>query len=953
MTLIPLVVIVFLVVAFVALRSPVQRRLAFRNANRRKNEAALVIAGSLLGTALITGSFIVGDTLDSSIRSTAATQLGPIDEIVVVPDARQAQDLEEELRNLDDPRIDGVLSLVGVPGSIVTDPNDDPEAEPEAQIIEVDFGAARSFGDDPSATGIRGETPGPGEGAITEDVAETLSVDVGDRVSVFIYDEGRELEVARVLPRLGVAGFWLGLESRSANAFVAPGTIAELAGARPPEGALPPTTSVLVSKRGDVEDGASLTGSVTTVIEDTLGSDVPLRVEPVKKERLDNAEEQGAQFSELFLAIGAFAIIAGILLLINIFVMLAQERKSQLGMLRAVGLRRADLVRVFVIEGFVYSLFAGLLGAFMGIGVGWAIAKLAAPIFGGADEFALELRFAMTPESIVVGFCTGILITSLTIFLTSVRISRINIIRAIRDLPEPSGRRTRKRTLVLGGLLAALGLTSFALSVGKPEGWPAILLGPPVAAFGLLPLLSLALRRRTAVLLVAGFSLLWGIFGPTIVGNPESGEIFEFVIQGVLLTFSAVVLLSQTTDTFEAFIRRVAARNLPVRLGLAYPVARRFRTGLILGMYALVIFTMTFIAVLSNVFGGQVEDTVRRASGGFDIVATAAGTNPPTEEELERQEGVDDAAVLFTGNALFQPPAFTAPEPWPASGITEEFLTIGPPELEERDAGYASDDAVWEAVIDDPSIVIIPEFFLQEGGGPPTALVQPGDTMEMVDPLTGETAEREVAGILSMDAAFSGVYMSQESIRAVLGPRATPSRFFVVADEGASASSVARDLQGTLFRNGVEADTFRGIVEEFQALNLQFFRLMQGYLALGLLVGIAGLGVVMVRAVRERRREIGVLRSLGFLAPSVRRAFLFESAFIALQGILTGALLALIIAAQLVATDAFGESAVFVIPWDDLMWLSVAALVASLLATAWPAHQASQIPPAVALRVAE
>ena len=953
MTLVPIVLMLVVAVLIVAARSPVQRRLALRNVKRRKNEAALVIIGSLLGTALITGSFIVGDTLDSSIRATAETQLGPIDEIVVAPDPARARALESELEAMDDSRIDGVLTITGAPGSLVRDPGGDATAEPESQVIEADFEEARSFGDDPRATGIRGATPDEDEIVVTEDLADTLGVSSGDRVSVFLYGKERALEVVRILPRLGVAGFWLGLESTSSNAFVAPGTIAGLAKKSAPEGALPPTTSVLVSNRGDVHEGAQLTEEVTAVINEALGPDVSLRVEPVKKERLDTAEEQGAQFSELFLGIGAFAIVAGVLLLINIFVMLAQERKSQLGMLRAIGLRRSDLVRVFIIEGFVYAVLAGLLGAALGIGVGWAIAALAAPIFGGADEFALELIFSMTPESIVVGFCLGMIITTLTIFFTSVRISRINIIRAIRDLPEPLGRTARRRTLVAGIVLCALSLAYFVVSLGDPEGWPGQLLGPPVAAFGALPLLSRLIRRRSAVLLVAGFSLFWGVFANSVV-NIESGDIFTFVLQGILLTFSAVVMLSQLTDLFERVIRRVAARNLTVRLGLAYPIARRFRTGLTLGMYALVIFTMTFLAVLSNVFGGQVESTVRRAAGGFDIVATAAGTNPPTAEALHSEPGVAEVATLLSGNALFHPRTIPEPEAWPVTGFDPGFVAIGPPALEEHDREeFSTDEQVWEALLEDPDLVVIPDFFLQEGGGPPAEVITPGEEMEVIDPVTGETFERTVAGVLSVDAAFSGVYMSQESLTSILGNRATPSRFFVAVDEGASPEQVAADLQGGLFRNGVEADTFRAIIEEFQSLNLQFFRLMQGYLALGLLVGIAGLGVIMVRAVRERRREIGVLRSLGFLAPSVRQAFLFESGFTALQGIVIGCLLALITSAQLVATNEFGESAVFVIPWTQLLVLCGAALLASLLATAWPAQQASQVPPAVALRVAE
>src|SRR6516225_4350832 len=67
---------------YVLLRKPVLRRLALRNASRRPRETMLVILGSLLGTAIMTGSFVVGDTFNSSIRRIAHEQLGPVDEVV-------------------------------------------------------------------------------------------------------------------------------------------------------------------------------------------------------------------------------------------------------------------------------------------------------------------------------------------------------------------------------------------------------------------------------------------------------------------------------------------------------------------------------------------------------------------------------------------------------------------------------------------------------------------------------------------------------------------------------------------------------------------------------------------------------------------------------------------------------------------------------------------------------
>src|SRR5207344_3206542 len=88
---------------FVLARKPILRRLALRNAVRRPRETLLVILGSLLGTAIMTGSFVVGDTFNSSIRRMAYEQLGPIDEIVSANGLTAAPVLQSKLADLADP----------------------------------------------------------------------------------------------------------------------------------------------------------------------------------------------------------------------------------------------------------------------------------------------------------------------------------------------------------------------------------------------------------------------------------------------------------------------------------------------------------------------------------------------------------------------------------------------------------------------------------------------------------------------------------------------------------------------------------------------------------------------------------------------------------------------------------------------------------------------------------
>ena len=150
----------------------------------------------------------------------------------------------------------------------------------------------------------------------------------------------------------------------------------------------------------------------------------------------------------------------------------------------------------------------------------------------------------------------------------------------------------------------------------------------------------------------------------------------------------------------------------------------------------------------------------------------------------------------------------------------------------------------------------------------------------------------------------------------------------------------------------MDAETFSASVEEEVAVTLGIFRLFQGFLSLGLVIGIAGLAVVLVRAVRERRRAIGVLRALGTQSATVRRSFLFESAFVAIQGVVIGAALGLVTAYQVIVNSDTFETAGFEFswPWAGLAVVVIIPTIAALLAAALPARRAAEITPAVALR---
>ncbi len=127
--------------------------------------------------------------------------------------------------------------------------------------------------------------------------------------------------------------------------------------------------------------------------------------------------------------------------------------------------------------------------------------------------------------------------------------------------------------------------------------------------------------------------------------------------------------------------------------------------------------------------------------------------------------------------------------------------------------------------------------------------------------------------------------------------------------------------------------------------------ILQGFMGVGLLAGVAALGTLSTRAVVERRRQIGVLRALGFSARAVSSGLLVESALIALLGAGLGVSIGLFVAQNTVLfLNRQNPELRFTIPWDQLAGIVIVALGAALLMTILPARQAARLTPAEALR---
>ena len=742
-TLVTLLGIALAVAAFIAVRRPFLRRLALRQIARRRGEAALVVAGSVLGTAIIVGSLIVGDTLNFSVRQTAYKNLGPIDEIVSSPTVAQGDQAARRIERLrGDSDVDGLLTLRGDQAAVVRGSGTSRTAEPRASVWEVDFAQAAAFrGGVQGGSGLSGPAPGAGEAVINDDLATQLGAQAGDTLTVYLYGRPTQVRVDRVVPTMGLAGAGTG-QTAARNAFFAPGTLVQAArqaraagpgqgGPAPADGAggatagaagppAEPRTFTFVSNTGGVEAGEPRSDAVAAKLKAALG---PLTaqgtsVETPKQSVLNAAEQAGNGLGSLFLFIGSFSIIAGVLLLVNIFVMLAEERKSELGMLRAVGMKRGRLVRSFIIEGTIYALVASLLGILIGLGVGRAVVVVAARIFSSfSDEDTFNLAFRFTPISLVNGFAMGFLIAFVTVTLTSIRISRVNIIAAIRDLPNEGGRRLKRRWVALSTVAAAAFGALSTVAIANSQG-VGVYLYPALAVLALCPLLVRLAPKRWVYSGASLAVLAWGLAANSLRPKVfDDGSTTTFIVLGSLLTFSAVLLVSQNQQLLmrplRPLINRPTLGGLATRLAVAYPIARRFRTGAILIMYGLVVFTLVLITVIGNLISAGTDAEVRNASGGFGV---RADFNPSAP--------VGDPAQTFTSGRFAGKVDAVAPLTVSGAKVTNlikgrtdpiDVIVVGTdPTLSQaglfplsRRLGRLGDDpAVWRAVQSDPGYVI-------------------------------------------------------------------------------------------------------------------------------------------------------------------------------------------------------------------------------------------------------
>ena len=181
------------------------------------------------------------------------------------------------------------------------------------------------------------------------------------------------------------------------------------------------------------------------------------------------------------------------------------------------------------------------------------------------------------------------------------------------------------------------------------------------------------------------------------------------------------------------------------------------------------------------------------------------------------------------------------------------------------------------------------------------------------------------------DSVFQSELIVSEAHFTSLFPRLEGYRFFLVRSSPEQETMVATALEQGLADYGFDAQSSGERLAAYHRVENTYLSTFQALGGLGLLLGTLGLGAILLRNVLERRRELALLRAVGYEGRALGLMVIAESVLLLIAGIGIGTVSAVI--AVLPAFLTRGTSFPIVSTLLVLAGVLVTGLVASALAT--------------------
>ncbi|MDP8242845.1 MAG: ABC transporter permease [Candidatus Hinthialibacter antarcticus] len=569
--------------------------------------------------------------------------------------------------------------------------------------------------------------------------------------------------------------------------------------------------------------------------------------QPVRETAL-NASKQAMDFSGLFIGLSFFLIIAALLLTALLFTFAVEQRGRETGVLLAIGLHPKQIRRFYIVEGLFFSILGSLVG--LGIAIVYTKAVLwgLSSVWSGAIASA-EVQLYIKPGTVIAGL------------ISSWAVSLIAIYFAVRKQAH-----TPARELLHAGLDAgAISLTS------TKRGWIASLIA--------------------ALCLIGAVALMFGVQTDS---STEAAGVFFGVGSLMLiggLAAMRVWLLRQANQTSQGqpSMMQFSLRGASRRPGRSLAVGALLACG-----------SFLVIAVGAN-RQNPLEGADQRNSGtgGFAVYAETA---IPLVHDLNQESGLNEYALTREDVPEMKVVAMRVREGDDASCLnlnraqTPRLMGVDPSQLSGREAfrfagvfdgvtinaetspwtllNHPFDDGAVPAIVDQTSMMWALGKSL-------------GDTLTYIG-ADGEPFQVRLVAALDRSILQGNVVIAENHFLEKY-PLETGYRALLIDAPFEQRADYAQKMNDYLQDMGIEAiDTVERLAM-FNSVEQTYLNIFLALGALGLLLGSAGLGVVVLRNVLERRSEFALLRAIGFRESTVRASLIYEHGALLAFGLLIGA----------------------------------------------------------------
>jgi ABC-type antimicrobial peptide transport system permease subunit len=635
-------------------------------------------------------------------------------------------------------------------------------------------------------------------------------------------------------------------------------------------------------------------------------AELGLRFEPVRVQALKAANE-AQDFGQLFLGFSFFLIVAALLLMALLFQFGLEQRVSEVGTLLALGFRPGQVRRLFLWEGAVLAVLGGALGLLGGLGYAWAMLRGLATIWRDAVA-ASTLIFHASGMRLCLGGIASVLTSAFAIWLTLRRQAR----QSARDLL--AGETSESGV----GAVGAQGSRSPRAKVSR-----ALKSAATVAAMAM-----------TGALVLLGWVVL----------REDTANAAAFFGAGSLLLVAG---LGFTREALNRLARLERRRRFTLGLlGFRGCTRRRNRSLAVVGLLA----CGSFIIVAIGAFRLEGDRDATKRSSGTGGFALLGESTLPLVRDLNTQEGrefygLDEQALA---GVSFVPLRVREGDDASCLNLNRaqrpRLLGVNPELLTQRGAfafahiakktGAATND--WMRLKPAASTLLTLHSAPLTSNEVPAigdaASIQwalgkkVGDTLDYTDERGRPFSVRLVGAVAN--SILQGNLLIDESEFVQRFPSETGYRMFLIDAPSKSVSQVSAALSRALRDVGLELTPAARRLAAFNAVQNTYLSTFQVLGGLGLLLGSAGLGVVVLRNVLERRGELALLQAVGFRLRALHWLVLSEHGGLLGLGLIVG------LVAALIAIWPALQSPAAELPYRSLL-VTLAGVLASGLIWTW------------------